>query len=168
MSTYFWPHIVCLNFDLSWDLLFSSRDHSHVAAHHSRDEGSSGPDSLSPAVRQPGQFHQSGEMFAVVYEAEVDYRVLTLPVPSQTEKDILLRPELEEIQVNNPDRFKLWFTLDRAPEGKDGLQTQCFTATTLFSCEICTQCRSVNRKLWSSRSRQSAANVNIIELLLLI
>lgn len=86
-------------------------------------------------------------MFAVVYEAEVDYRVLTLPVPSQTEKDILLRPELEEIQVNNPDRFKLWFTLDRAPEGKDGLQTQCFTATTLFSCEICTQCRSVNRKL---------------------
>lgn len=37
---------------------------------------------------------------------------------SQTEKDILLRPELEEIQVNHPDRFKLWFTLDRAPDGK--------------------------------------------------
>nr|XP_019962756.1 PREDICTED: NADH-cytochrome b5 reductase 3-like [Paralichthys olivaceus] len=35
---------------------------------------------------------------------------------SQTEKDILLRPELEEIQVNNPDRFKLWFTVDKAPE----------------------------------------------------
>lgn len=37
---------------------------------------------------------------------------------SQTEKDILLREELEEIQVNNPDRFKLWFTLDRAPAGE--------------------------------------------------
>lgn len=36
----------------------------------------------------------------------------------QTEKDVLLRPELEEIQVNNPDRFKLWFTLDRAPAGE--------------------------------------------------
>lgn len=36
---------------------------------------------------------------------------------SQTEKDILLRPELEELQVNNPERFNLWFTLDRAPTG---------------------------------------------------
>lgn len=36
---------------------------------------------------------------------------------SQTDKDILLRPELEEIQVNNPDRFNLWLTLDRAPDG---------------------------------------------------
>lgn len=42
---------------------------------------------------------------------------LSLSSPSQTEKDILLRPELEEIQVNHPDRFKLWFTLDSAPEG---------------------------------------------------
>lgn len=45
-------------------------------------------------------------------------RVLTVSVPPQTEKDILLREELEEIQVQHPDRFKLWFTLDRAPEGK--------------------------------------------------
>lgn len=47
-------------------------------------------------------------------------RVLTVSVrPSpQTEKDILLREELEEIQVRNPERFKLWFTLDRAPEGR--------------------------------------------------
>lgn len=43
---------------------------------------------------------------------------LSLSSPSQTEKDILLRPELEEIQVNHPDRFKLWFTLDSAPEGE--------------------------------------------------
>lgn len=36
---------------------------------------------------------------------------------NQTEKDILLRDELEEIQARNPDRFKLWFTVDHAPEG---------------------------------------------------
>lgn len=36
----------------------------------------------------------------------------------QTEKDILLRSELEEIQVQNPGRFKCWYTLDRAPESK--------------------------------------------------
>lgn len=46
--------------------------------------------------------------------------MVTLPVLCpQSEKDILLRSELEEIQVNNPDRFKLWFTLDRAPQGRD-------------------------------------------------
>lgn len=46
--------------------------------------------------------------------------MLTLPVlRPQSEKDILLRPELEEIQANNPNRFKLWFTLDRAPQGSD-------------------------------------------------
>ncbi|XP_074482364.1 NADH-cytochrome b5 reductase 3 [Sebastes fasciatus] len=45
-----------------------------------------------------------------------DQTVCYLLFANQTEKDILLRPELEEIQVNHPDRFKLWFTLDRAPE----------------------------------------------------
>ncbi|XP_053575056.1 NADH-cytochrome b5 reductase 3 [Bombina bombina] len=35
---------------------------------------------------------------------------------NQTEKDILLRDELEEIQTSNSSRFKLWYTLDKAPE----------------------------------------------------
>ncbi|XP_036415298.1 NADH-cytochrome b5 reductase 3 isoform X1 [Colossoma macropomum] len=34
---------------------------------------------------------------------------------NQTEKDILLRDELEEIQARHPNKFKLWFTVDRAP-----------------------------------------------------
>ncbi|MBN3303678.1 NB5R3 reductase, partial [Amia calva] len=46
-----------------------------------------------------------------------DKTVCSLLFANQTEKDILLRPELEELQVNHPDRFKLWFTLDKAPEG---------------------------------------------------
>lgn len=37
----------------------------------------------------------------------------------QTEKDILLRPELEEVMANHPTRFKLWYTVDRAPDGKN-------------------------------------------------
>ncbi|KAI5624614.1 NADH-cytochrome b5 reductase 1, partial [Silurus asotus] len=34
---------------------------------------------------------------------------------NQTEKDIILRDELEEIQARHPDKFKLWFTVDQAP-----------------------------------------------------
>uniref|UniRef100_A0A4W2GDV6 NADH-cytochrome b5 reductase n=1 Tax=Bos indicus x Bos taurus TaxID=30522 RepID=A0A4W2GDV6_BOBOX len=35
---------------------------------------------------------------------------------NQTEKDIILREDLEELQARHPGRFKLWFTLD-PPEG---------------------------------------------------
>ncbi|XP_064425285.1 NADH-cytochrome b5 reductase 1 isoform X2 [Latimeria chalumnae] len=35
---------------------------------------------------------------------------------NQTEKDILLREELEEVQARYPERFKLWYTLDKAPD----------------------------------------------------
>uniref|UniRef100_A0A673K607 NADH-cytochrome b5 reductase n=1 Tax=Sinocyclocheilus rhinocerous TaxID=307959 RepID=A0A673K607_9TELE len=46
-----------------------------------------------------------------------DETVCYLLFANQTEKDILLRPELEEIMANHPTRFKLWFTVDRAPDG---------------------------------------------------
>ncbi|KAM4617965.1 NADH-cytochrome b5 reductase 2 [Discoglossus pictus] len=36
---------------------------------------------------------------------------------NQTEEDILLRKELEDLAKNHPDQFKLWFTLDRPPQG---------------------------------------------------
>jgi NAD(P)H-flavin reductase len=35
----------------------------------------------------------------------------------QTEDDILLRTELEEIEADQPNRFKVWYTLDRPEEG---------------------------------------------------
>ncbi|XP_062842314.1 NADH-cytochrome b5 reductase 3 [Trichomycterus rosablanca] len=38
---------------------------------------------------------------------------------NQTEKDIILRDELEEIQARHPDKFKLWFTVDTAPADWD-------------------------------------------------
>ncbi|MBN3289443.1 NB5R1 reductase, partial [Polypterus senegalus] len=37
---------------------------------------------------------------------------------NQTQNDILLRDELEELQVRHPNRFKLWFTVDNAQGGK--------------------------------------------------
>lgn len=55
------------------------------------------------------------QLITAVMKDPKDQTVCYLLFANQTEKDILLRPELEEIQVNNPDRFKLWFTLDRAP-----------------------------------------------------
>ncbi|XP_019479533.1 PREDICTED: NADH-cytochrome b5 reductase 3 [Hipposideros armiger] len=37
----------------------------------------------------------------------------------QTEKDILLRPELDELRNEHSARFKLWYTVDKAPEAWD-------------------------------------------------
>ncbi|NXW23915.1 NB5R3 reductase, partial [Circaetus pectoralis] len=48
-----------------------------------------------------------------------DPTICQLLFANQTEKDILLRSDLEEIQVQNPGRFKCWYTLDRAPENWD-------------------------------------------------
>lgn len=39
----------------------------------------------------------------------------------QTEKDILLREELEEVKRKHPDKVHLWFTLDRAPQGEEAV-----------------------------------------------
>ncbi len=37
----------------------------------------------------------------------------------QTEKDLLLHPELEEVTASHPTCFKLWDIIDRDPDGKD-------------------------------------------------
>ncbi|KAE8606692.1 hypothetical protein XENTR_v10010820 [Xenopus tropicalis] len=36
---------------------------------------------------------------------------------NQTEDDILLRYELETVAKSHPEQFKLWYTLDRPPQG---------------------------------------------------
>ncbi|ETE72753.1 NADH-cytochrome b5 reductase 2, partial [Ophiophagus hannah] len=36
---------------------------------------------------------------------------------NQTEQDILLKPELEDVAANHSDQFKLWYTLDKPPQG---------------------------------------------------
>lgn len=47
-----------------------------------------------------------------------DNTKLALLFANQTEKDILVRKELEEVAKSNPDQFKLWYTLDTPPDGK--------------------------------------------------
>ncbi|MBN3322002.1 NB5R3 reductase, partial [Atractosteus spatula] len=59
------------------------------------------------------------QIIRAIMKDKEDKTVCYLLFANQTEKDILLRPELEEIQANHPSRFKLWFTLDRAPEDWD-------------------------------------------------
>ncbi|XP_029430013.1 NADH-cytochrome b5 reductase 1 isoform X2 [Rhinatrema bivittatum] len=46
-----------------------------------------------------------------------DQTKCSLLFANQTDKDILLRDELEELQTRHPDRLKLWFIVDRAPAG---------------------------------------------------
>lgn len=43
----------------------------------------------------------------------------------QTENDILLRDELEDIAKRHPDQFVLWYTLDRPPKGRDTWKCLC-------------------------------------------
>lgn len=52
-----------------------------------------------------------------VFKDDNDGTLLWLLYANQTESDILLREELEELSNANPERFKLWYTLDRPTEG---------------------------------------------------
>jgi len=42
-----------------------------------------------------------------------DKTCLKLLFANQTEEDILLRKEIEEVQAEHPDRFQVWYTVDR-------------------------------------------------------
>ncbi|GCC34855.1 hypothetical protein chiPu_0013332 [Chiloscyllium punctatum] len=53
---------------------------------------------------------------AIVKDPE-DQTICHLLFANQTEKDILLQSELEEIEAEYPHRVIIWYTLDRAPEG---------------------------------------------------
>lgn len=46
-----------------------------------------------------------------------DTTQLCLLFANQSEKDILVRKELEEVAEKHPDQFKLWYTLDTISEG---------------------------------------------------
>ncbi|KAE8613086.1 hypothetical protein XENTR_v10007560 [Xenopus tropicalis] len=59
------------------------------------------------------------QLIRAVMKDKEDKTICYLLFANQTERDILLRSELEEIRVSHPSRFKLWYTLDRAPEDWD-------------------------------------------------
>ncbi|XP_066943096.1 NADH-cytochrome b5 reductase 3 isoform X2 [Macrobrachium rosenbergii] len=52
-----------------------------------------------------------------VARSESDKTHLALLFANQTEADILLRHELEEVLSQHPDKFKLWYTVDRPESG---------------------------------------------------
>lgn len=55
----------------------------------------------------------------VLGHADTDSTQLALLFANQTEQDILLRDELEQLRDSHRSRFKLWYTLDRPPENWD-------------------------------------------------
>jgi len=56
------------------------------------------------------------QLIRQVFRDENDRTSLSLLFANQTEEDILLREELEEVQKQYPERFKLWYTVDRPVE----------------------------------------------------
>lgn len=53
-----------------------------------------------------------------VFKDVDDSTCISLIYANQTEEDILCRSDLEKAKDENPDRFKLWYTVDRPPAGK--------------------------------------------------
>ncbi|KAJ8265793.1 hypothetical protein COCON_G00148920 [Conger conger] len=56
------------------------------------------------------------QLVRAIVKNPTDLTSCSLLFANQTEKDILLRDELEEIAARHPDRFKFWFTVDQAPK----------------------------------------------------
>lgn len=54
----------------------------------------------------------------VMKKRDSDSTKLALLFANQTEDDILLRKELDELAGEHPDRFKVWYTLDNVTDGK--------------------------------------------------
>lgn len=53
----------------------------------------------------------------VLKRNEKDKTELALLFANQSEKDILLRNELDELAKKHPEQFKVWYTVDKATEG---------------------------------------------------
>lgn len=62
--------------------------------------------------------HIKSLYFRHITKDPTDKTECALLYANQSEKDILVRKELEEVIANHPDRFKLWYTLDKAEEGE--------------------------------------------------
>ena len=57
------------------------------------------------------------QLIRAVFRDKNDRTNLLLLFANQSEEDILLREELEEVQKQFPERFQLWYTVDRPTEG---------------------------------------------------
>jgi len=57
------------------------------------------------------------QVVAAILKDPSDTTHVSLLYANQTENDILCRDLLESLQAKHPDRFKVWYTLDRPPSG---------------------------------------------------
>lgn len=57
------------------------------------------------------------QLIRAVFRDKTDRTNISLLFANQTEDDILLREELEDVKKQFPDRFNLWYTVDRPKEG---------------------------------------------------
>ena len=57
------------------------------------------------------------QLITAVFRDPGDKTNLSLLFANQSEDDILVRERLEAIQAEHPERFKLWYTVDRPKEG---------------------------------------------------
>ena len=70
------------------------------------------------------------QLIRAVFRDKSDKTNISLLFANQTEDDILLREELEDVKKQFPDRFKLWYTVDRP---KEGMRTQIFALVHFFT-----------------------------------
>ncbi|XP_059078964.1 NADH-cytochrome b5 reductase 3-like isoform X1 [Tigriopus californicus] len=57
------------------------------------------------------------QLITEILDQPNDSTQLRLLFANQTEDDILVREELEQLQADHPNQFKLWYTVDRPTEG---------------------------------------------------
>ena len=57
------------------------------------------------------------QVMAAILKDPSDKTEISLIYANQTEDDILVRDELEDLALKHPTRLKLWYTLDRPPAG---------------------------------------------------
>ena len=57
------------------------------------------------------------QLICLITKNPRDWTRIALIFANQTEEDILMRKELEEVARTHPDHFNLWYTPDRPPVG---------------------------------------------------
>ncbi|XP_014211053.1 NADH-cytochrome b5 reductase 2 isoform X1 [Copidosoma floridanum] len=57
------------------------------------------------------------QLIRAIVKDPLDKTQVSLLYANQTEKDILLREELDEVAKNHPDQVKVWYTVDTGSEG---------------------------------------------------
>jgi len=77
-----------------------------------------------------------------------DNTEMSLLFANQSENDILLKDELEEVANTHPEQFKLWYTVDRPQEGKVFVRN--LTCSKYFNFSLCFSVDFVCRHLFPS------------------